>query len=366
MRFILNNYLLKFKLNYLKYLIPILSIFISFLFIEILLITIGIKNKSNLLTAYNFDNRLGWDTKKNFRYYRSSNSYAHWNYYNDEGHLVSKINFKNKTSFDKDNIILIGDSFVEGYYVSSTKSFAVKLDNSINEIQFINGGISGYSPEQYKIKFDQLYAKYSKNNIHNLVFLFPYNDIPFFGKTQYEGFSKPKYNLNKNSIDNLPLKNIKVSFEEEFQLKFLLTKTRIYQIIRPLFKQLFFEKVNVYKDDINLYKYPLSKFEEIIKFFNDTIFKLNNNTTIVYIPVIMEYVFNVYESNFENFNKICEENNINCIKLLDYNINYNEIYIDEDGHFNENGSCIAAINLSNYLVQKKIIKTEENLNIIDC
>ena len=69
---------------------------------------------------------------------------------------------------------------------------------------------------------------------------------------------------------------------------------------------------------------------------------------------LLEYVFNVYESNFENFNKICEENNINCIKLLDYNINYNEIYIDEDGHFNENGSCIAAINLSNYLVQKKI------------
>ena len=101
------------------------------------------------MTTYTFDNKIGWRAKKNFKFFRSSTVYAHWSYYNPEGFPTSKENFKNYTNTLKPSIALIGDSFVEGYYLPYEQTFANLLDNNCEEKQVINLGISGFSPYQY-------------------------------------------------------------------------------------------------------------------------------------------------------------------------------------------------------------------------
>ena len=74
----------------------------------------GIIPYANRMNVYDFDNTLGWKTKKNFKFYRSTTEFSHWNYYNLEGFPTDKAGFNKTTNTLKPSIALIGDSFAEG------------------------------------------------------------------------------------------------------------------------------------------------------------------------------------------------------------------------------------------------------------
>ena len=348
----------------------LVTIFISIIFtlfiIEIfLIIFFKLDVDSSIQTAYEFDENLGWDTKKNFKIFRSSNSFAHFTYYDKNGFLVSKDKFQSTTKDEtKKNIILIGDSFVEGYYVRSTDSFSVLLDNNHEQIFFINGGVSGYSPEQYVLKFEIIYKNFRENNLYTLIFFLPYNDIEYFEKKNYEGFSKPYYDSITDSLISNLIENQNWSTNESFKLKHFITKTQIYAVLRPIIKKLFFVNEDIFYQNKKYYDYDEEDYLKILKFFSKNIPIENEKYAIFYIPVLKEFEYGLYENNLNNFFAKCNELDIVCSNILPLNSDFKDMYLINDGHFNSYGSCVAFNQITKFLQKKGY--TNSNKILLDC
>ena len=345
----------------------LITIFISTIFtlffIEIfLMIFFNLNVDSSIQTAYEFDKNKGWNTKKNFKIFRSSNSFAHFTYYDENGFLVSKDKFQSSNNDKaKKNIILIGDSFVEGYYVKSSDSFSVLLDSNHEKIYFINGGVSGYSPEQYVLKFKSIYKNFNENNLHTLIFFLPYNDIEYFGKKHYEGFSKPYYDPMTDLLVSDILENQNWNIYESFKLKHLITKTQIYALLRPTIKKLFFVTENIFYQNKDYYEYDEEDYQKILKFFSNNIPIENDKYSIFYIPVLKEFEYGLYENNLKKFFTKCNELNIICSNILPIKSDFENMYLENDGHFNSYGSCVAFNQISSFLQKKGYTNIKKKL-----
>jgi len=83
-----------------------------------------------------------------------------------------KERLKNSSS---ERIVVLGDSFVEGYGVFAEHRFTNRLEEKQN-IEFLNFGVSGdFGPTQYAILYDQMAKEFSHNQV--LIGLLPDNDF---------------------------------------------------------------------------------------------------------------------------------------------------------------------------------------------
>jgi len=139
---------------------------------------------------------------------------VHWT---DEYTVEESFNSKGlrgpEYSYEKANqeyrILVLGDSFAEGYTVPFQELFSEVLKRELRhptkQIEVINAGTGGYSTDQEVLFFSHEGKKYTPDLT---VLLFYQNDVWFNGVTKYWRGFKPRFDLAENgelSLSDVPV-----------------------------------------------------------------------------------------------------------------------------------------------------------------
>jgi len=270
---------------------------------------------------------------------------------------------KSFLSNNKNDIILIGDSFAEGYGVNYTNT-SQKYIEDINNFNVLNFGVSlNFGPVQYSIIYNKLASKYKHNKL--LIYFLPAND---FGENDYNNWSgskryRPYYkkindNLYETFIPNDAIinyssntKKIKKIFKDYFWSSALFINLNYqYKIYRSQKKNKL-NKFSAYFDA------PLNQQQAAIYFLNKIIDNTRADVFLVSIPRIQDFqklsegyslddvYWNIYFKN-----KSSQNNNFIFIDLIKYPPNnLHEIFLTCDGHWSPKGNYWAARIISNFL-----------------
>ena len=289
------------------------------------------------MERYEFDEKLGWKTRKDFEYLRSDKNFSHWLRYDSFGFPAPTDRQRDLTK-TAPSLVLIGDSFIEGYYLPYPKTIAANIESAL-DFQILNSGVSGYSPAQYLLRFEELNSEF--NISLGIVFLFPRNDLMYLESNYYQGYSKPVIDPATLEATNLPLKLIvKNDSAIDSILNLVRNDSAVYAILRPYIRRhLFYSKENDYdyanpytldKDELNIALKIISKIKNTLE--DDTF-------AIVYIPDKSEISNSLTAHNKHIFLSTCEENKILCFHPdFAFNSSPEELYIEGDGHFNAVGA----------------------------
>ena len=199
---------------------------------------IGIVPSTDRMVTYQFDDTLGWKTRSDYKYYRSSHYYGHFNYYNPQGFPTDFARWHEDASTTTPSIAILGSSHAESYYLPYEQSFPYLLEQKFREKgaekQVLNLGVSGYAPDQYLLRARTEFPKYHVTDI--VVVFFPYNDLPGIESDEYQGFAKPYFKDSLASPENLPLAP-PPSQKEEIGLSAQIRNTAIYTLLRPMLRK---------------------------------------------------------------------------------------------------------------------------------
>lgn len=203
-----------FKSNFLSFFI---SLIVCLILAEIVLrvITPDEVNKHQLFCEY--DPVLGWRKKPNFEGRHVTPEYD----------ILEKINSQSirgpEYKMEKDSgefrILVLGDSFAEGYTVEFEELFSEKMKAQLNnnceeKYEVINGGTGGWSTDQEVLFFENIGRKY---NSDYTVLLFCENDVWYNAQKKYWRGGKPQFIISDDSLKltNVPVPT--VSEESFFQ-----------------------------------------------------------------------------------------------------------------------------------------------------
>lgn len=324
---------------------------VAVLLIETTLRIYGITTEQDRLSVYEFDSTLGWRTRKSFRFFRSSRYYAHFTYYNLDGFPTDEKNWLHSPDRTTPSIAIIGDSFVEGYYLPYEFTFSHIIDDEIADRQVINLGVSGYSPDQYLLQARRHLNKYHVTDI--VVMFFPANDIPYLNKDTYYGYAKP---LFLSTSFETPI-NVPLSQRQEARgvdvLHWLTNHSALYTLMRPFVQQFFTES------DINYVapKFQNEEMERAVAFINQIHLEFPKASfSLYYIPTVGEIAeTQTLQHNLTLFYEICSEYNMACYspETIFSGIDPELIYTPGDGHFTELGASLVADHLYYLLTQSK-------------
>ncbi len=310
------------------------GIIISLLLAEFFARALHITPLQGRLERYAFDETLGWTTKNSHVGFVSSAEYSHYLYYNQDGFPTDQAGLDQAASRSAPSLALLGDSFVEGYYLPYEKSLAAVLDQSI-ELQVLNYGVSGYSPGQYLLTARQNFDEYEITDI--IVFLFPYNDIPFLERDDYIGYAKPLFDEPGGEPINLPLEIQRGKEIERAGLQGILDRFALWSLLKPLAAN-FIHLEDVTYEPI---KFTDEEIEKTLLYINQIRLEHPHaNFYVYYVPDLLELEQrDVLDHNTWFFQWYCYQLELDCFQpfpFMDYE-NYPELYLPRDRHFTELG-----------------------------
>ena len=277
------------------------------------------------------------------------------------------------------NIILLGDSFAEGYAVSKKHSSASLIEEGI-DVNVNNLGVAAHvGPLQYWL----IYKNFKEIIAHDkiIIYLLPENDFqdndfvvwkdsnwlkrsneirhrPYW-KEEENGiytYFHPEGSVKANNFNRYAKKSIE-SRVKRFLGNFLWT-ANIFRTIHHAQKKSKFEKISDNKKTVNTdmirsgyLDSPLYQQKANI-FFLKEIFNLAQDKDIylVIIPVIQDYEKNIndeYKNQYWYTSLINIKNNANNLFILDLldlqnSENFYDYFLECDGHWNLNGNKMAA------------------------
>ena len=285
--------------------------------------------------------------------------------------------------------IVIGDSFVEGVALEYKDTLVAQLNkkiknNNINNYEFLNAGVSSYSPYIYQRKVIGVIKENSWLKIDKVILLLDKSDVPdelyYFDSSQRpkyfpieKGTYTFKYNedffqdlkkgdlwrfISKQTTTGSFLKKVgdiidleRRNIRDRYKLSKKLRKS-FFKISTKQVKS--FRSINTRSHIANYFHGDLweTKGKESVDFSIENIIKLKNFLDIRNIELLVV----LFPWPFEIANKIPRENYINYIvqKLMKKKINYlsayeyflkgdiysniSENYIYNDMHFNKQGN----------------------------
>lgn len=312
--------------------------------VEGILRLIGVTPQSDRLSIYEFHEELGWWPRQDFRYYRSTRYYAHFNYYNSLRMPTSEADFSAAPDHTTPAIALIGDSFVESYYVPYEKSFPYLLDRAFDDEQVINLGVSGYSPEQYLLRARYELPKYNVDKV--VVVLFAFNDVPATDRTNYQAYNKPVFGDDLKNPMNTPLVRSSETNSGGSILRQIANKSAIYTLLRPFYKGYInpTEEAEVTPESMRLDDAQYAKAIRVIAAIKDL--KPEAEFYITYMPMYQEIMDGeAFERGTSRFLQLCREADLQCYVPEVNSFSPEELrrlFIEPmrgDGHLSETGSA---------------------------
>jgi len=270
-----------------------------------------------------------------------------------------------KSNSERD-IILLGDSFAEGYGVNY-KNTSQKYIENLNNLNVLNFGVSrNFGPVQYWIIYEELAKKFKHSSI--IIYFLPDND---FGENDYSNWKGSKrYRPYYKKIDD---NNYETFIPTDSLKNYLSTTKKIKKKIKDYFwtSNLFINlnykyriyRINKKKLDHNFSAYfdtPIEQQKAAIFFLDKIIDKSSVNVILVSIPRPQDFkrvsdgfkLNKIYWNNY--FVKKDKTNDrFKFVDLIKFPLkNLDEIFLKCDGHWSSTGNLWAAKIISNHLFDK--------------
>jgi hypothetical protein len=291
------------------------------------------------LERYRFDEIIGWRTRRTYSTYISRRRYAHHLYYDNDGFPSGESGVDESASRDVPSIALIGDSFVEGYYLPHDQTIAYLLGRSTNK-PILNLGVSGYSPGQYLLSARRHLNEFNVSDI--VVFFFAYNDAAYVDSDVYRGYEKPLVSTDTFEPLNVPLDK-RDGGESEIRgvLRNVLDEFALWSLLKPLFVAI----GEGGGDDVaaeQLEAAALNKSLQLIARIGIEFPAARLH--VFYVPELAELLERpVYQFNIDSFMIACVEFSLRCVApdgLAEGDVEAH--YIPEDRHFSARGAMLVA------------------------
>ena len=272
-------------------------------------------------------------------------------------------NFEDNTYND---VVLIGDSFAEGYGVNY-KNTSQKYIEDLTKKNVLNFGVSqNFGPVQYWIVYDKFASKYKHNLI--IIYFLPDND---FGENDYSNWEgskryRPYYKkISENKYDTfIPINALKnyMSFTKKLKkiLKDNFWTSNLFVNLNYKYK---IYRYNKKKKNNNFSGYFDSSIEQqkAAIFFLDKIIN-SSSVDVILVSIPRPHDFKRYfageslektywNNYFSKKDKLHDQFKfIDLIKFAPKNIN--EIFLKCDGHWSSNGNRWASKIIAEYLENK--------------
>ncbi len=318
-----------------------------------------VRSHQTRLERYEFDDELGWTTRQSYTTYISKRRYAHSLYYDPDGFPTDKDGVDDGASRELPSIALIGDSFVEGYYLPHDKTLANRL-TKLTDKQILNLGVSGYSPGQYLLSARRHLDEFNVTDI--VVFLFAFNDIPYVSADMYRGYSKPVVSDTSYEAENLPLER-KSGNEAEIRgwVKNFLDQFALWSLLKPLLPILE-QGDGVVLAPERLDAAELERSLKLIARINAEFPEATFH--VYYIPDITELkTEDVYAFNISNFMQTCSDLGLNCIEPDALTAgDPDEFFIPDDHHLSDIGTRVVADQIGSLLNSKEPTARDAAIN----
>lgn len=274
-----------------------------------------------------YDPEIGYWHKKLFRNYSKKNCYNTLNIFDYRG----LPEFINKYDINKESIILLGDSYIEGLSIQNKNlihnKLAILFNSEFNIMNYALGGTT--SMQQYVILKNKVFKDF---NDYKIKYVFQFFNLPndlFESKIDTESIiSRPKVYIefNKNKTYNIisPRKYTNID-----KLMDVLGNFEIYFFFKRIIYY-FKNKEIITENNLNIVtKKNIELFINSILIAKELLDRKNINYTVF---------FNSKKNNDEilkNIKKILENNNINFVILNDV-LPIDESYFHNcDHHFNK-------------------------------
>lgn len=351
----------KAKLDLKPYLLVIFSVIVGLSLGEIGLRIVGIKPTAPLLASYQFDETLGWKRPTNTRVFKYSQDFKHYFYYNSDGFPTTREKQSELLDKNKESVVLIGDSFTEGYYLPIEQSFPYRLGEELPESQVVNLGVAGYAPEQYLLSSRTWLPKFSKVSAIGVLF-FPYNDLMDLDNPAeiVRGYERPIFGSSFDKPINTPLE--KRSYNSNSWLKSIAKQTSIYSLLEAtankdiltnIKKLILGKSFKAWEPEPKDYTYSKQKLDRALSIMNEiSKGKPDAKFFVYYIPIKYElFDQDVYKKNISLYQDSCRLLEIDCYSFgsLVGSAKANEAYLPNDSHLSKEGSTLLAAHLKSIL-----------------
>ncbi len=187
----------------------VIGIFVAAVVLEVGLRLTGFKTSSTTSKQYTrYHPMFGWEKIPNGGGWFHRPEYRTYLRFNSKGLRDQEYTYdKGENAF---RILILGDSFVEGYSVGADELLTEVLEGNLNKaplgLQFevLNGGTSGYSTDQEFLFFREEGVKYKPDLVILMMF---HNDIYYNLQPVYRGYPKPFFLLQDGKLDltNVPV-----------------------------------------------------------------------------------------------------------------------------------------------------------------
>lgn len=320
---------------------------IALVLLEFALRLNGISGGQDRLSVYQFDQELGWTTRESYKVFRSTGAYGHFNYYNPNGFPTTQALWDMPQSADTPTIAIIGDSFPEGYYLPYESTFPYLLGQKLPDVQILNLGVSGYSPDQYLLSARRNLGNFQVSGV--IVTLFSGNDLEFLSSPTMQGYAKPVFGNSFDRPQNTPLVDLQGEDEGGGFAQFVesvLDRTATFRVMKPLIGNIgaliglggTYRAEPVVHDEAAMTK-ALGLIKQIqVEFPADQF-------AVYFIPLSEELEQpEIYQHNVQLFERICSQMALPCYAptpLLEM-ATPSEIYTPGEGHFSAQGSQLVA------------------------
>ncbi len=350
-----------------------------------------------------YDQLLGWRHKPNSTNFITTEEYSVKESFNSKG--IRGPEYPYEKSEDEFRILILGDSFAEGYTVEFEELFSEVLKNElINKgiyCEVINSGTGGYSTDQELLFFENEGKKYKPDLT---VVMFCYNDTWCNGQPDKTRGYKPLFKLEDNNLvlTNFPVPKPDICKDKTQQnqktkpffrdlIKWLIDHSRLCNLIKDRVKNvgwLYRASMKLYSGDNVLIPDAFRVWErkynpEIRDAWNITeaiIIRLQEEASLINSKLLIFYIPNrasTYREEWEATKKryaisdkewnvdqvglelenICKRNNINFINPTEeFKTEANKLkakevrlYFVKDGHWNRAGHNLAGKLLADFI-----------------
>jgi hypothetical protein len=368
-------------------------ILFDFIISQLFLLDILYKKKIDIFRS-DIENRV---SHKEYKYTFKENSefIARYDYkYSLKDYLISTNNlgFRDKSirtlKKNKDYSIVIGDSFVEGVALNYEDTLVAFLNKKLtkkqfNQFEFLNAGVSSYSPYIYRKKIESILKKNNWLNVKSVIILYDKSDVG--DNTAY--FNKPvEFSVEKKIFKNRKreklLRDLKTFKFNSIFTEQTITGIFIREIIGSSFENLIrhikFRVKSSNDDNISFFKVGKEKinslyasdFHRLQSFFYSPLWekegkksidfafedfirlksfldKKNIKLYVVVYPWPFDLLDDKVRKKYLNYlDQKFKENNINNLIIYDEFLKDNVVnnifkfYIPKDVHFNKKGNEI--------------------------